>query len=150
VLGGHPDEAHAVPALDQGAVAGEVDGEAPFVEGSCPGRAVEGEHRDEGISYLPFAAAHGLAVIRLRPGGTDQLNPWTAGPSPPLRTGQAPFTLADLATALANPTDEAAELTAAAATTSPRAATPVVLALDKHCTRTLAGMFDGPTTIDID
>ena len=31
-----------------------------------------------------------------------------------------------------------------------QAATPVVFALDKLLTRTLAGMFDGPTTVDID
>lgn len=136
--------------------------------------------------YLPFARAHGLAVIRLRPGGTDRLNPMDGRPGDhddlPARQSLATglvtgvlrraldpledallgwaittlsartrsFTLADLAPVLANPTNEAVEVTHRTSEDLAQAATPVVLALDKLCTRTLAGMFDGPTSIDID
>jgi type IV secretory pathway VirB4 component len=152
--------------------------------------AVYGHHRcvavlDPKAEYLPFARAHGLAVIRLHPGGTDRLNPmdgWPGDQDVPARQSLAgtlvagvlgrpldpledallgwavtalahrttSFTLADLGVALASPTQEAVELTHRTADDLTQAATPVVLALDKLCTRTLAGMFDGPTTIDID
>jgi type IV secretory pathway VirB4 component len=142
--------------------------------------------------YLPFARAHGLAVVRLHPGGTDRLNPMD-GPPATSRTATADdgiaarqslagtlvaavlgrpcdpvedallgwaiaslarrpgtFTLADVAAALAAPSDDAVTLTHRTADDLAQAATPVVLALDKLCTRTLAGMFDGHTTVDID
>jgi len=35
---------------------------------------------DPKAEYLPFARAHGLAVIRLRPGGHDRLNPMDGWP----------------------------------------------------------------------
>ena len=153
--------------------------------------AIYGHHRavavlDPKAEYLPFAQAHGLAVIRLRPGGHERLNPmdgWPghdddiaarqslaatlvagvlARPLDPLEDAllgwaitalaqrTTSFTLTDVGAALASPTQEAVDLTHRTSDDLARAATPVVLAVDKLCTRTLAGMFDGPTTIDID
>ena len=135
--------------------------------------------------YTPFAAAHGLPVIRLHPGGTDRLNPMDARNDPtetvhrqslatalvagvlgrPLdptedavlgwaistlaRTGR-PFTLADVAAILADPADELVSLSRRTPLELTHAATPVIFAVDKLLTRTLAGMFDGPTSVRID
>jgi len=65
------------------------------------------------------------------------------------RTGQ-PFTLADVTATVADPADELVALSRRSPLELSQAATPVVFALDKLCTRTLAGMFDGATTVDID
>jgi len=135
--------------------------------------------------YTPFAAAHGLPVIRLHPGGTDRLNPmdhrgemtetvrrqglatalvagvlgrpldstedallgWAVGAL--ARTGRA-FTLADVAGAVADPAEDLVALARRTPLELAQAATPVVFALDKLLTRTLAGMFDGPTTVSLD
>ena len=137
--------------------------------------------------YQPFAAAHGLPVVRLHPGGTDRLNPMDPRPGEdaanviarqglaaglvtgvlgrPLdatedallgwaiatlgRTGR-PFTLTDVTATVADPADELVALSRRTPLELSQAATPVVFALDKLCTRTLAGMFDGRTTVDID
>jgi type IV secretory pathway VirB4 component len=127
--------------------------------------------------YRPFADAHGLAVLRLRPGGTDRLNPMDGRPGDTAhsvvaavlgraldpvedallgwavaalaRTGR-PFTLGDIAPAVANPSTDLSEVTRRSAGQLTDAATPVLLALDKLCNRTLAGMFDGPSTVDVD
>ncbi|MDQ6837459.1 MAG: ATP-binding protein, partial [Actinomycetota bacterium] len=137
--------------------------------------------------YGPFAAAHGLPVIRLHPGGTDRLNPMDPRPGEdatnmvarqslaaglvtgvlgrPLdvtedallgwavttlaRTGR-PFTLNDVTATVADPPDELVALSRRTPLELSHAATPVVFALDKLATRTLAGMFDGPTTVNID
>ncbi len=154
--------------------------------------AVYGQRRfvavlDPKAEYLPFAHEHGLAVIRLHPGGSDRLNPMDGRPGDhpddiaarqslaatlvasvlgrPLDTVEdallgwavaalvrrsTPFTLDDVARALAAPAQEAVELTHRTSDELAQAATPVVLALDKLCTRTLAGMFDGPTTVRLD
>lgn len=135
--------------------------------------------------YRVFAEAHGLPVIRLRPGGSDRLNPLDAlrdptdtvrrqtltaalvagilarpldpiedavlgGTITALARQARPFTLADVATALANPGPELAELARRTPLELAHAATPVVFAIDKLLTRTLAGMFDGPTSVTID
>jgi len=137
--------------------------------------------------YRPFAAAHGLPVIQLHPGGTDRLNPMDPRPGEdpahvvarqglaaglvtgvlgrPLdatedallgwavatlaRTGRA-FTLADITAAVADPAEELVALSRRTPLELSQAATPVVFALDRLCTRTLAGMFDGTTSVDID
>jgi len=65
------------------------------------------------------------------------------------RTGQ-PFTLTDVTATVADPADELVSLSRRSPLELSQAATPVVFALDKLCTRTLAGMFDGATTVDID
>jgi type IV secretory pathway VirB4 component len=65
------------------------------------------------------------------------------------RTGR-PFTLADVTATVADPADELVSLSRRSPLELSQAATPVVFALDKLCTRTLAGMFDGATTVDID
>lgn len=65
------------------------------------------------------------------------------------RTGQ-PFTLTDVTATVADPADELVALSRRSPLELSQAATPVVFALDKLCTRTLAGMFDGTTTVDID
>ena len=134
--------------------------------------------------YLPFALRHGLAVVKLRPGGTDRLNPMdpragddardvvmrqtlatalVAGvlgrPLDPTedallgwavanlaRTGH-PFTLVDVTAAITDPAEELIALSRRTPLELAQAATPIVFALDKLCSRTLAGMFDGPTTV---
>jgi hypothetical protein len=60
------------------------------------------------------------------------------------------FTLADVAAVVADPADELVALSRRTPLELAQAATPVVFALDKLLTRTLAGMFDGPTTVAID
>ena len=135
--------------------------------------------------YTPFAAAHGLPVIRLHPGGADRLNPMDHRGDPTetinrqslatalvagvlgraldptedavlgwaittlARTGR-PFTLADVAATVGDPADELAVLSRRTPLELAQAATPVVFALDKLLTRTLAGMFDGPTNVAVD
>lgn len=134
--------------------------------------------------YLPFADRHGLAVVKLRPGGTDRLNPMDPRPGDDTgnvisrqslatalvagvlgrsldptedallgwavanlaRTGH-PFTLVDVTAAITDPADELIALSRRTPLELAQAATPIVFALDKLCSRTLAGMFDGPTTV---
>ncbi|GMU79344.1 MAG: ATP-binding protein [Acidimicrobiia bacterium] len=62
-----------------------------------------------------------------------------------------PFTLADVAARVtADPAEELVALSRRAPLELAQAATPVVFALDKLLTRTLAGMFDGPTSVAVD
>jgi len=134
--------------------------------------------------YLPFAHRHGLAVVKLRPGGSDRLNPMDPRPGDdpanviarqslatalvagvlgrPLdstedallgwavanlaRTGH-PFTLVDVTAAITDPADELIALSRRTPLELAQAATPIVFALDKLCSRTLAGMFDGTATV---
>ena len=63
---------------------------------------------------------------------------------------ERPFTFVDVAATLANPAEELVALSRRTPLELTHAATPVVFALDKLLSRTLAGMFDGPTTVDID
>ncbi|MEI2818279.1 MAG: DUF87 domain-containing protein [Microthrixaceae bacterium] len=135
--------------------------------------------------YGPFAAAHGLPVIRLRPGGTDRLNPLDAHGDPTetvrrqslaaalvagvlgrpldpiedavlgwaittLARQARPFTFVDVAGILTNPAEELVALSRRTPLELTHAATPVIFAVDKLLSRTLAGMFDGPTTVSID
>lgn len=65
------------------------------------------------------------------------------------RTG-TPFTIADIAARVAEPAGEVVELSRRTPLELAQAATPTVFALDKLLTRTLAGMFDGATTVHID
>ena len=65
------------------------------------------------------------------------------------RSGR-PFTLTDVARTVADPVDELVALSRRTPFELTQAATPVVFALDKLLTRTLAGMFDGPTSVNID
>ena len=67
-----------------------------------------------------------------------------------LARAKRPFTLNDVAQAVAYPADELVALSRRTPLELAQAATPVVFALDKLLTRTLAGMFDGPTTVNID
>ena len=137
--------------------------------------------------YTSFAAAHALPIVRLRPGGTDRLNPMDPRPGDDLsnvvarqalatalvagvlgrpldatedallgwavatlgRTGH-PFTLVDVTAAITDPADELIALSRRTPLELAQAATPVVFALDKLCSRTLAGMFDGPTSVALD
>jgi Helicase HerA, central domain len=137
--------------------------------------------------YRPFADSHGLAVIRLHPGGVDRVNPMDGRPGDhrddiaarqtlvaalvagvlgrsldPVedallgwavtalaRHGQ-PFTLDDVGRVVANPGQTGADTTHRDLASLTQAGTPVVLALDKLTTRTLAGMFDGHTTVAVD
>jgi type IV secretory pathway VirB4 component len=77
----------------------------------------------------------------------DALLGWTIATL--AKTGR-PFTLTDVAASVAEPADELVALSRRTPLELSQAATPVVFALDKLCTRTLAGMFDGQTTVDID
>jgi Helicase HerA, central domain len=135
--------------------------------------------------YRPFAARHGLPVIRLHPGGTDRLNPMDHRGDPsetvnrqslatalvagvlgrPLeptedavlgwavatlaRCGR-PFTLADVAATIGDPAAELVALSRRTPLELAQAASPVVFALDKLLTRTLAGMFDAHTSVHVD
>lgn len=65
------------------------------------------------------------------------------------RSGQ-PFTLADVAATLTQPADELVALSRRTPLELTHAVAPVIFAVDKLLTRTLAGMFDGPTTVTID
>lgn len=65
------------------------------------------------------------------------------------RTGR-PFTLADVAATVADPADELVALSKRTPLELTHAATAVVFALDKLLSRTLAGMFDGPTSVAVD
>ncbi len=60
------------------------------------------------------------------------------------------FTLRDVAGAVSDPPDELAAMARRTPLELAQAATPLVFALDKLCNRTLAGMFDGETTVAID
>jgi type IV secretory pathway VirB4 component len=62
----------------------------------------------------------------------------------------APFTLRDLCAEILDPPDELVRLSRHTPLELARATAPVTFALDKLCSRTLRGMFDGPTTIDVD
>lgn len=135
--------------------------------------------------YGPFAALHGLPVIRLHPGGRDRLNPMDHRGDPSetvnrqslatalvagvlsraldptedavlgwaiasLARRGAPFTLGDVAATVADPAEELVALSRRTPLELAQAATPVVFALDKLLSRTLAGMFDGPTSVHVD
>lgn len=60
------------------------------------------------------------------------------------------FTLAEVAAAVSHPSESLATLARRTPLELAHATTPLVFALDKLCTRTLAGMFDGPTTVTVD
>jgi type IV secretory pathway VirB4 component len=77
----------------------------------------------------------------------DALLGWTVATL--ARSGR-PFTLTDVAHTVADPVDELVALSRRTPFELTQAATPVVFALDKLLTRTLAGMFDGPTSVNID
>lgn len=137
--------------------------------------------------YRTLAESLEIPVIRLHPGGNDQLNPMDPRPGEDpanvvTRQGLAaglvtgvlgrpldatedavlgwaiqtvarhggPFTLTDVTAAVADPADELVALSRRTPLEMAQAATPVVFALDKLCTRTLRGMFDGPTTVAVD
>ena len=60
------------------------------------------------------------------------------------------FTLRDLCAEVSDPPDELVQLSRHSPLELARATAPVAFALDKLCARTLRGMFDGPTTVDVD
>lgn len=129
--------------------------------------------------YGPLADALDLTVLKLHPGGACRLNPLD-NPNPAARhdllaaltgsvlgrdllpiedavlswtvdaLGDDAATLPDLARLLQHPTGE----TAARASSTPdelaQRAEDVALAVGKLCDRSLRGMFDGPTTTQLD
>jgi type IV secretory pathway VirB4 component len=60
------------------------------------------------------------------------------------------FTLRDLCAEILDPPDELVRLSRHTPLELARATAPVTFALDKLCRRTLRGMFDGPTTVQLD
>jgi hypothetical protein len=60
------------------------------------------------------------------------------------------FTLRDLCSEVSDPPDELVRMSRHSPLELARATAPVAFALDKLCSRTLRGMFDGETTVDID
>jgi hypothetical protein len=60
------------------------------------------------------------------------------------------FTLAEVTATVNDPGDELVTLARRSPLELAHAVTPLVFALDKLCSRTLRGMFDGPTTVDVD
>ena len=95
---------------------------------------------------LATALVSGVLGRRLDP-TEDALLGWAVGTL--TRTGRT-FTLADVAATVADPADDLVALSRRTPLELAQAATPVVFALDKLLTRTLAGMFDGPTSVHID
>ncbi len=65
------------------------------------------------------------------------------------RTGQ-PFTLGDLCGEILDPHEELVRLSRHTPLELARATAPVTFALDKLCSRTLRGMFDTATTVNVD
>ena len=63
---------------------------------------------------------------------------------------EAPFTLADLHAEILDPPADLVRLSRHSPLELARATAPVSFALDKLCSRTLRGMFDGPTTVAVD
>lgn len=62
----------------------------------------------------------------------------------------APFTLHDVSRQLKEPAEELVAMTYMSPLELSHTTSQVILALDKLCNRALKGMFDGPTTVDID
>lgn len=62
----------------------------------------------------------------------------------------ATFTLRDLRDEISDPPDDLVRISRHSPLELARATAPVAFALDKLCARTLRGMFDGPTTVDVD
>lgn len=62
----------------------------------------------------------------------------------------APFTLADLHREILDPPEDLVRMSRHTPLELARATSPVTFALDKLCSRTLRGMFDGPTTVHVD
>lgn len=60
------------------------------------------------------------------------------------------FTLRDLCAEVSDPPEELVRLSRHSPLELARATAPVAFALDKLCARTLRGMFDGETTVDVD
>lgn len=60
------------------------------------------------------------------------------------------FTLRDLCAEVSDPPDELVQLSRHSPHELARATAPVAFALDKLCARTLRGMFDGETNVDVD
>jgi type IV secretory pathway VirB4 component len=60
------------------------------------------------------------------------------------------FTLRDLCSEISDPPDELVRLSRHSPLELARATAPVAFALDKLCSRTLRGMFDGETTVHVD
>jgi hypothetical protein len=60
------------------------------------------------------------------------------------------FTLRDLCREISDPPDELVRLSRHSPLELARATAPVAFALDKLCSRTLRGMFDGDTTVHVD
>jgi type IV secretory pathway VirB4 component len=142
--------------------------------------------------YVPLAEQLGLAVVRLRPGGTTRVNPLAGGPTSVqepleqqvLRRAEllcslvatvlersltqledaAMFaaieqllrsdlvgepTLGDVAVMLASPGDDMLTRLRGDADRLLADLAPLVFALDKLLSRSLRGMFDGPSTVQL-
>jgi hypothetical protein len=65
------------------------------------------------------------------------------------RSGES-FTLADLHHEILDPPEDLVRMSRHTPLELSRATSPVTFALDKLCSRTLRGMFDGPTTVSVD
>jgi type IV secretory pathway VirB4 component len=61
-----------------------------------------------------------------------------------------PFTLCEVTASVSDPVDELVALSRCSPLELTQAAAPLTFALDKLCSRTLRGMFDGHTTVDVD
>jgi len=118
---------------------GGVDRLNPMDHRGDPGETV---HR-QGLAIALVAGVLGRALDATE----DALLGWAV--TALARTGR-PFTLADVAATVADPAGELVALSRRTPLELAHAATPVVFALDKLLTRTLAGMFDGPTTVAVD
>jgi type IV secretory pathway VirB4 component len=104
-----------------------------------------GDDPTDAIARQSLAAALVTAVLgRPLDSTEDALLGWAVQTL--AATGQ-PFVLRDVVTAVQNPPAELQAMAQLTPLELGRAASPVVFALDKLCSRTLRGMFDGPTTV---
>ena len=104
-----------------------------------------GEDRANATSRQGLAAAMCANVVGRRLDGVeDAVLGWTIGS---LARGRPSFTLVDVARALHDPPPELVALSHRSPLELTQAATPLLFALDKLCSRTLHGMFDAATTL---
>lgn len=112
-----------------------------------PGSAV-GEGIEDGVSRLDIATQLVAAVVGRRLTGLERAVLQHAVQTLIDRGGS--FTLRDVATEVSNPSPRVLELARLSPDDVAREAREVAFALDELCERTLKGMFDQPTNVQID
>ncbi len=107
-----------------------------------------GDDPGDAIARQSLAAALVTAVLgRSLDGTEDAVLGWAVQT---LASSGRPFTLVDVVPAVQHPGPDLLALSQLSPLELARAGSPVVFALDKLTSRTLRGMFDGPTSIGVD